>query len=154
MTLGIVLLLIQFAAALPWLLALTWRTAPLPNRVGAGPAKGFSPLLVLGGGLVAAVGLGALLGLYLGTGGDRESVASSQIPEEREARTAIPLLSKPVSRRQFLLGKFLGIFLCALMMVLAVGWLFDLVLLYKRWFDSMDPVVLDPEAAAWVESLG
>src|SRR5205823_5424148 len=76
MTLGIVLLLIQFAAAVPWLLALTWRTAPLPNRVGAGPVKRLSPLLILGGGLVAAVGLGALLGLYLDISGDRDALES------------------------------------------------------------------------------
>ena len=31
-----------------------------------------------------------------------------QIPAEREHRTIFPLLAKPVSRGQFLLGKFLG----------------------------------------------
>ena len=37
--------------------------------------------------------------------------ASNSISEEIEGRTAITLMSKPVSRRQFLLGKYVGIFL-------------------------------------------
>src|SRR5206468_2383340 len=40
--------------------------------------------------------------------------ASMSISEEIEGRTAVTLMSKPVSRRQFLLGKFAGILLAAL----------------------------------------
>ena len=40
--------------------------------------------------------------------------AGMSIADEIEGRTAITLMSKPVSRRQFLLGKFLGIFLASL----------------------------------------
>jgi ABC-type transport system involved in multi-copper enzyme maturation permease subunit len=52
--------------------------------------------------------------------------ASVSIAEEIEGRTAITVMSKPVSRRQFLLGKYFGILLAALLMaaILAVfmGW--------------------------------
>src|SRR5207302_799209 len=79
--------------------------------------------------------------------------AAMSITEEIEGRTAVTLMSKPVSRRQFLLGKFVGIFLCCLLLILAAGWLFDHVLLYKRWFERMDPVPLPPELSAWVGGL-
>jgi ABC-type transport system involved in multi-copper enzyme maturation permease subunit len=42
-------------------------------------------------------------------------LASMSVSEEIEGRTAVTLMSKPVTRRQFLLGKFFGI--------LAAGWL-------------------------------
>ena len=35
--------------------------------------------------------------------------ASSSVAEEIEGKTAITLLSKPINRRQFIIGKFLGI---------------------------------------------
>src|SRR5262245_37795838 len=43
--------------------------------------------------------------------------AAMSITEEIEGKTAVTLMSKPVSRRQFLLGKFLGIFLCCMLLV-------------------------------------
>lgn len=46
-----------------------------------------------------------------------------QIPAERESRTLFPLLAKPVTRGQFILGKFLGCWL-AVGMALAVFYLF------------------------------
>lgn len=48
--------------------------------------------------------------------------AGMSISEEIEGRTAITLMSKPVSRRQFLLGKFTGILLTALAMTALTGW--------------------------------
>ncbi len=52
--------------------------------------------------------------------------ASTTISEEIEGRTAITLLSKPMSRRQYLLGKFVGILCAALLMAgilsLFMGW--------------------------------
>jgi hypothetical protein len=64
--------------------------------------------------------------------------ASSSISEEIEGRTAITLMSKPVSRRQFLLGKFVGLFLVCLMITLVLGWWFDWMLYAKRGFEKMD----------------
>ena len=40
--------------------------------------------------------------------------ASRQIPQELEAKTAYPILAHPVSRGQFILGKFLGVLLISL----------------------------------------
>src|SRR3989440_498367 len=73
--------------------------------------------------------------------------ASMSISEEIEGRTAITLMSKPVSRRQFLLGKFVGILLAASVMTVLIGWCFDGVLIYKRWFEHMDPAALPQEFA-------
>ncbi len=42
--------------------------------------------------------------------------ASMSISEEIEGRTAVTLMSKPVNRRQFLIGKFLGILMACLVM--------------------------------------
>jgi ABC-type Na+ efflux pump permease subunit len=65
--------------------------------------------------------------------------ASQSISEEIEGRTAVTLMSKPVSRRQFLLGKFLGILLASLLLFALLGWLFQGVLLVKPWLDRADP---------------
>src|SRR5262249_21252255 len=62
--------------------------------------------------------------------------ASISITEEIEGRTAVTLMSKPVSRRQFLLGKFLGILLAALAMFALLGWYFQGVLEFKPWWDK------------------
>ena len=55
--------------------------------------------------------------------------ASTSIAEEIEGRTAITVMSKPINRRSFLLGKFLGILMaCAAMsMVLQVNLNFALI---------------------------
>ncbi|MDE3068081.1 MAG: ABC transporter permease subunit, partial [Verrucomicrobiota bacterium] len=41
------------------------------------------------------------------------ATAARQIPAERENRTIFPLLAKPVTRRQIILGKFLGCWLAS-----------------------------------------
>jgi ABC-type transport system involved in multi-copper enzyme maturation permease subunit len=66
--------------------------------------------------------------------------ASMSISEEIEGRTAITLMSKPVSRRQFLLGKFVGILMAILFMVTFLGWWFDWSLVFTRWYQRVDPV--------------
>src|SRR5438552_18974330 len=46
------------------------------------------------------------------------ATAARQIPAERENRTIFPLLAKPLTRSQLLLGKFLGCWLaCALVLL-------------------------------------
>jgi ABC-type transport system involved in multi-copper enzyme maturation permease subunit len=65
--------------------------------------------------------------------------ASMFVSEEIEGRTAITLMSKPVSRRQFLLGKFVGIVLAAGVMFALLGTYFEGVLLFKSWWDRLDP---------------
>jgi ABC-type transport system involved in multi-copper enzyme maturation permease subunit len=61
--------------------------------------------------------------------------ASSSVSEEIEGRTAITLMSKPVSRRHFLLGKFVGILLAGLVMATLLAWFLNWVLLFKETDD-------------------
>src|SRR5205085_9193201 len=75
--------------------------------------------------------------------------ASMFVTEEIEGRTAVTLMSKPVSRRQFLLGKFAGILLVGLLMFGVLGEHFEGTLLLKRYLDKMDPMTT-PE---WVTAL-
>jgi ABC-type transport system involved in multi-copper enzyme maturation permease subunit len=253
--LGVVLMLVQFVAAVPWLLALAWQAAPPPGepkKVMGKPGATLRPAAVLLGALGCALAGGVVLGLgmdlfrdtgtlegighgygsllqlqltvdlfvlgfavilkvwpkggavaraafregyrqpmfwmlsglafaflfmfpfvpYFTFGEDYTMMkelgfdtiiiaatafgvlgAAMSITEEIEGRTAVTLMSKPVSRRQFLLGKFLGLFLCSLLILTSLGWFFNHTLLYKRWFDKMDPVLLAPSFSAWVESL-
>lgn len=79
--------------------------------------------------------------------------ASLFISDEIEGRTAVTLMSKPVSRRQFLLGKFAGIMLAILLLFGLLGCCFQAVLLYKHWFEEnfafLDPMPFPP----WVTSV-
>ena len=76
--------------------------------------------------------------------------ASMSISEEIEGRTAITVMSKPVSRRQFLVGKFMGILLAAVLMTMLLGWAFNGVLYFKPLFDN-DPLP-DPNWVALLQA--
>jgi hypothetical protein len=69
--------------------------------------------------------------------------ASLSVSEEIEGRTTLTVMSKPVSRRQFLLGKFSGILLAALVMYALLGTWFEGMVLFHRWwtyrFELPDP---------------
>ncbi|MCS7045169.1 MAG: ABC transporter permease [Gemmataceae bacterium] len=76
-------------------------------------------------------------------------VASMSVHDEIEGRTAVTVMSKPISRRQFLLGKFVGVTLAALAMTVLLGWVLVWIVLFKQtWDPSMygDPIP-EPE---WV----
>jgi hypothetical protein len=66
--------------------------------------------------------------------------ASMSISEEIEGRTAVTLMSKPVNRRQFLVGKFLGILMACLAMTLILGWNLDFALRVTPEFDKINEV--------------
>jgi Cu-processing system permease protein len=52
------------------------------------------------------------------------STAARQIPAEKESRTIFPLLAKPITRTEFLLGKFLGSWLaCGIALLVLYGFL-------------------------------
>lgn len=55
------------------------------------------------------------------------SAAARQIPAERESRTIFPLLAKPVSRSQVLVGKFLGCWLACGVALLVFYLFFGLI---------------------------
>src|SRR5262249_24783720 len=76
--------------------------------------------------------------------------ASISISDEIEGRTAITLMSKPLSRRQFLLGKYLGILLACLVMTLLLGWLFNWAIIGKKWFDKQEYDAKEPPPALLV----
>ena len=77
--------------------------------------------------------------------------ASMSISEEIEGRTAVTLMSKPVNRRQFLIGKFLGILMACLAMTLVLGWNLNFTLRVMPEFDrineAIDPMPL--QAGGW-----
>jgi hypothetical protein len=74
--------------------------------------------------------------------------ASLSISEEIEGRTAITLMSKPVSRRQFLLGKFTGIILAAAFMFGMLGVFFEGVLMVKHVWDRLGSLTESPTEAS------
>ncbi len=61
--------------------------------------------------------------------------ASSAVAEEIEGKTAITLLSKPINRRQFIIGKFLGIELGVLALFVLLGGTFEL----DQWSTEPEP---------------
>jgi ABC-type transport system involved in multi-copper enzyme maturation permease subunit len=61
--------------------------------------------------------------------------ASSTVADEIEGKTAITLLSKPINRRQFIIGKFLGIELGVLTLYVLLGILFAAGVFYKYEYD-------------------
>jgi hypothetical protein len=69
--------------------------------------------------------------------------ASMSISEEIEGRTAVTLMSKPVNRRQFLIGKFAGILMACLALSLVIGWNLTFALRAQPEFDKINEVI-DP----------
>jgi len=69
--------------------------------------------------------------------------ASVSIADEIEGRTALTLLSKPVGRREFILGKFLGILTPVVLMFVMLGALFLVTITYKMVYDARE--VAQPE---------
>jgi ABC-type Na+ efflux pump permease subunit len=67
--------------------------------------------------------------------------AAISVAEEIEGRTAVTLLSKPVARRDFLLGKYIGILAAALLMILlltlVMGWTLNVKIDYEGLFEDM-----------------
>lgn len=73
--------------------------------------------------------------------------ASTSIADEIEGRTALTLLSKPVGRREFILGKFLGILVPVAIMFLILGALFLAGVSYKVVYDARESAQNDPTLA-------
>lgn len=78
--------------------------------------------------------------------------ASISISEEIEGRTAVTVMSKPISRRSFLLGKFVGILLVCLLTTLLLGWFLVWVILGKEFYDPGSSEQTAPEPS-WVLNL-
>ena len=65
--------------------------------------------------------------------------ASVSIADEIEGRTALTLLSKPVGRRQFILGKFLGILIPVAIIFIVLGTVFLASVSFKAAYDPARP---------------
>lgn len=70
--------------------------------------------------------------------------ASVSVADEIEGRTALTLLSKPVSRRQFVIGKFLGILVPVIVMFVVLGSVFLGCLSFKVVYDARELALPDP----------
>lgn len=134
---------------------LTWREASRARLVGgaialwglailvcwlfeSGDAARPRVLLDLALGLMG--GLGALLAIYWGT---------SLVHVEMDKRTLYVVLAKPVSRFEFLAGKYLGVSLAlGTIGLLMSGGLSGLMLLLGQW----SPAVLGAALALWVQA--
>jgi ABC-type transport system involved in multi-copper enzyme maturation permease subunit len=79
--------------------------------------------------------------------------ASSTVAEEIEGKTAITLLSKPINRRQFIVGKFLGIEIGVLAMFLLLGTIFALGVAYKFSYDLREAASTDTTGRQWAQVL-
>ena len=64
--------------------------------------------------------------------------ASKSIAEEIEGRTALTVLSKPIGRRDFILGKFLGISWSTGLLYIVMGLVFLVVVSYKPVYDARE----------------
>ncbi len=64
--------------------------------------------------------------------------ASVSVAEEIEGRTALTVLSKPISRPQFVLGKYLGIVGPVSLMFVLLGSLFLICISYKVMYDARE----------------
>jgi len=64
--------------------------------------------------------------------------ASVSVADEIEGKTAMTLLSKPINRRQFVFGKYVGIFQSALIMIAILGIVFFFLTYYKFHYDQKE----------------
>src|SRR5580693_7950010 len=64
--------------------------------------------------------------------------SSTSIAEEIEGKTAMTLLSKPINRRQFVLGKYIGIVQAILWYMLPVVTVFLALVYFKVNYDALE----------------
>ena len=70
--------------------------------------------------------------------------ASTSIADEIEGRTALTVLSKPISRWQFILGKFLGIVWSVAVLFIVLGTIFLIAVSFKVDYDARESAKLPP----------
>ena len=70
--------------------------------------------------------------------------ASNSVAEEIDGKTALTVLSKPVGRRQFILGKFTGIAWTEFALFVILGAWFLLIIAYKPVYDGRETSKFDP----------
>ena len=70
--------------------------------------------------------------------------ASNSVAEEIDGKTALTVLSKPVGRRSFVFGKFIGISWSVAVMFIVLGGFFLVLIAYKPVYDARESAQLAP----------
>lgn len=70
--------------------------------------------------------------------------ASNSVADEIEGKTALTVLSKPLRRRSFILGKYLGIFWTVLIVFVFLGSWLLLITAYKPIYDAKEGAATEP----------
>jgi len=70
--------------------------------------------------------------------------AAVSVSEEVEGRTALTVLSKPVKRYQFILGKFLGVLGPVVVLFVLLGFLFIVTVSFKVVYDARETAKTEP----------
>ncbi|MEX2315525.1 MAG: ABC transporter permease subunit [Pirellulales bacterium] len=97
-------------------------------------------------GLTTIMVLAILIGVW---------TASVSVADEIEGRTALTVLSKPISRRQFVLGKFLGIVWPVLLLFIVLGTVLLVTVSYKVVYDARESTNPDPTwQSCYAEMIG
>ena len=86
-------------------------------------------------GLTTIMVLAILVGLW---------TASVSVADEIEGKTAVTLLSKPISRRQFVIGKFIGILWPLFLMFVVLGAILLITVSYKVVYDARETANPEP----------
>ncbi|MEX0701890.1 MAG: ABC transporter permease subunit [Planctomycetales bacterium] len=73
--------------------------------------------------------------------------SSNSIAQEIEGKTAMTLLSKPINRRQFILGKYVGILQAVTLLLAPIVAAFLLLIYYKVGYDAPESSQQVPEHA-------
>ena len=79
--------------------------------------------------------------------------AGTSVSDEIEEKTALTLLSKPISRRQLILGKFFGIVLGVSVLCVTVSTVFMPTCAYKVVYDARESCEVEPESSACLASM-
>lgn len=79
--------------------------------------------------------------------------SSTSIADEIEGKTAMTVLSKPINRRQFIVGKYLGILKAVLFLMIPVVIVFMLTIPYKVGYDAKESSLPDPTNLDRIASL-
>jgi len=69
--------------------------------------------------------------------------ASTSVAEEIEGRTALTVLSKPIGRRSFIGGKFLGIVWTIALLFVVLGLMLLIIVAYKQIYDARESSRID-----------
>jgi ABC-type transport system involved in multi-copper enzyme maturation permease subunit len=77
--------------------------------------------------------------------------ASTSIASEIEGKTAMTLLSKPITRRQFIMGKYLGILHAVIFLIVPLMLVLCFFILYKVGYDARESSKDIPD---WINSDG